>query len=247
MRNNLNQPDSTCESGVLAQLPVAVVRLQWTEPWDGPPAPHLLRGAVAAAYPDNDLFHQHRPDGAVLYRYPRIHYRWDRGDGILVGFGRGVQALADFFAAQDDITLRLGNRVVRVRDVWAEFELREIRGLPVLRRYRFHSPWLPFSQENYQRYIAMTPEDQRAELDRLATANLLSAFKGLGIHCDFRILTSFLPRREVWCRYKNNRLLGFSGLLVCNLLLPEGFAIGRAVSHGYGWLVPDTPRKGMSR
>ena len=34
---------------------------------------------------------------------------------------------------------------------------------------------------------------------------------------------------------KGNALIGFRGAFVTNLGLPEGLAIGRSVSHGFGW------------
>ncbi len=36
--------------------------------------------------------------------------------------------------------------------------------------------------------------------------------------------------------YKDVHLAGFRGRLLTNLDLPDGFALGRAVSHGYGWI-----------
>ncbi len=243
MYDDVNPPHGAAHDGErIAQIPVAEVRLQWTEPWDGPPAPHLLRGAVAAAFPDCDLFHQHRADGRPIYRYPRIHYRWDDGDGLLVGFGPGVEALNTLFSAEDDLEFRLGTRIVRIREAVARFRLCNVRRLDGLRRYRFRTPWLPLNQTNYQRFRSLDVPGKSRELDRLAVAGILSAFKGLGITLPFRVTAAFVARRSRWCRYKSESLLGFTGVLVCNLDLPADFAVGRAVSHGYGWLVDHTPR-----
>lgn len=217
-------------------IPVAVAALAWTEPWAGPPAPHLLRGAVAAAFPGNDLFHQHTADGSPIFRYPRIHYRWDTksGDGVIAGFGDGVEALAELFL--NDMQLRLGDRVMTVREAQVLFSRCEVRMVPNLMRYRFRSPWLPLNQENYERYRIMSGAEQTAELDRLAVGNILSALKGFDIRVAECVYTAFLPRRKIWCGYKNQQLLGFLGTLVTNVALPDGFALGKAVSHGYGWM-----------
>jgi hypothetical protein len=50
---------------------------------------------------------------------------------------------------------------------------------------------------------------------------------------------TFVDARSRRCRLKQQDLLGFDGRLVCNLVLPSGFAFGHAVSHGYGWIVPE--------
>src|SRR5438477_267012 len=36
-------------------------------------------------------------------------------------------------------------------------------------------------------------------------------------------------------------VVGFSGTLLANVDLPDGFAFGRAVSHGHGWLFRVSP------
>lgn len=218
------------------RLPTCIVRLIWTEPWQGPPAPHLLRGAVAAAFPESDLFHQHTVDGKPIYRYPRIQYRWDpgSGEGIIAGFGDGVETLTQLFV--DDLELRLGDRLMAVREAHAQFSRHTIRILPRLRRYHFRSPWLPLNQENYERYQAMSRPERAAELDRIAVGNILSALKGLNIRIQEQVYAAFMPRRRLSCRYKDQALAGFLGTFMTNVDLPNDFALGKAVSHGYGWL-----------
>lgn len=219
-----------------SKLPVCTVHLKWTEPWNDSPAPHLLRGAVGEAFGDNDLFHQHTPEGRPIYRYPRVHYRWDTrtGDGVVFGIGEGVQALGDLFVA--DLELRLGTRQMRVGEADVDFRRHTVQLLPTLRRYRFRSPWLPLNQENYQRYETMTRDKRAAELDRIAVGNILGALKSLGVRVDGQLYAAAMPRRKLNCRYKDQSLCGFLGTLLTNIDLPDGFAVGKAVSHGYGWL-----------
>jgi len=51
-----------------------------------------------------------------------------------------------------------------------------------------------------------------------------------------RLFASFQPGKEVRCRYKGQDFVGFMGVLSANVILPTDLAIGRAVSHGFGWL-----------
>ena len=220
----------------IRQVAQCIIHLTWTDPWRGPPAAHLLRGAVAAAFPDNDLFHQHSSDGKPIYRYPRIHYRWDThsGEGIVVGFGDGVEMLTQLF--MDDLELRLGNRVVTVREARVQFSRHNIGVLPRLRRYHFRSPWLALNQTNFDHYQSLSRTAQTAELDRIAVGNILSALKGLNIRLSERVYAAFRPQRRLLCHYKDQTLTGFLGSLITNIDLPDDFALGKAVSHGYGWL-----------
>jgi hypothetical protein len=214
---------------------MCLVNLKWTHEWSAPPAPHLLRGAIAAAFPENDLFHQHNETGTI-YRYPRIHYRWDTqtGDGILAGFGPGVEALGPLFAA--DLQLRLGERAVTVAESNMSFVRHRIKLLPKLKRYHFRSPWLPLNQENYGHYQSLNRAEQSLELDRIAVGNILSALKGLNIRVEGQVYAAIQPKQKLWCSLKGQKLCGLLGTLLTNIDLPDDFALGKAVSHGYGWI-----------
>ena len=46
---------------------------------------------------------------------------------------------------------------------------------------------------------------------------------------------AFECEREVPRRLKDVSLVGFTGAFVTNLALPDHLALGRSVSHGFGW------------
>jgi hypothetical protein len=215
-------------------LNLARLDLHWKDPWQGSPAPHLLRGAIASAFPDNDFFHQHAHDGKEIYRYPRIQYRWREGEGVIIGFGSAVEPLGQLF--MNDLELRLGDRCVVVAEAKITFTRSSIGISPRLMRYRFVSPWLPFNQENFEKYNCISRDQQRYELDRIAVGNILSALKGLDIFIGSTVYAAIMPGKHRWCKHKNNQLAGFGGTLITNVTLPNDFAIGKAVSHGYGWI-----------
>jgi hypothetical protein len=57
----------------------------------------------------------------------------------------------------------------------------------------------------------------------------------------FAAVEAVVPQR---CNYKGVELLGFWGLVLVNVELPPGFAFGRAVSHGYGWVTREGDEEG---
>lgn len=219
----------------MIDLPVAKLELEWTQPWQGPPAPHLLRGAIAAAFPENDLFHQHTADG-FINRYPRIQYRWDEGRGIIVGLGPGVESLGQLFL--QDMHLQLGERQISVSSSTCTFRTHTIQISPKLKRYFFRSPWIALNQDNYAEFRDLPRTEQAEKLDRILIGNILSALKGFDVHVEERIYAAVIPKRKIWCSYKDQRLRGFLGMFVTNTDLPAGFGLGKAVSHGYGWIEP---------
>jgi hypothetical protein len=217
----------------MTPVDLVTLRLTWAEDVSLPWAPHLLRGAIGQRFPDNPLVHQHEGD-KVVYRYPRIQYRWDRSGPWLLGLGEGARFLAD--TEWTGMGLTVGNHAVTVRDATCAFRRHEIRGTSRLRRYSFGAPWLPLSQDNYRKYQTLSRAAQRAELDRLAIAGLLLGMRGFGVEFRERLYAGFEMRTARSCSYKGVELLGFMGELLANVDLPDGFALGRAVSHGYGWL-----------
>jgi hypothetical protein len=217
----------------VSTVDIVTIRVTWAEDVSIVPAPHLLRGAVAARFADNPLFHQH--DGErVIYRSPLVQYRWDREGPMILGLGEAARFLAEVEWAGSE--LRIGERLLTVRDAVCRFRRHDIRPSPGLLRYWFASPWLPLSQENYQRYCSLHRTDQVAMRDRLAVAGLLIALRGVGVEFPGRLYAAFELGSVRQCRYKDVSLLGFRGKLLTNVDLPDDLAIGRATSHGYGWL-----------
>ncbi len=213
---------------------ITTVRLSWREPLNGPPKPHLLRGAIAENFPLEPLFHQHNKDGLV-YRYPLIHYRWQNGSGILVGFNEGAKLLAR--APFPELTLRLGTDAAIVADAEIICHTASLSVVDRLVRYHFVTPWLPFNQETYRAYHAMdTVSKKSLELDRLAVANILMMLRGLNIEFPTLLYAAIEGKKRVWCQYKDQKLVGILGSLITNIDLPANLAIGKAVSHGFGWI-----------
>src|SRR5262249_10335577 len=115
-----------------------------------------------------------------------------------------------------------------------------VRMVSHLMRYQLAAPWLPFSQENYARYKGLGPAAQAQERDRLARAGILISLRGLGVEVHEHLFVAVESVLAENCKYKGLDFLGFWGRVLANIELPPGFAFGRAVSHGYGWLVPET-------
>ena len=81
----------------LATIPLAQVALRWNRELagGGEKRTKQLRGALANAFRDDDLFHQHDlTTGKPLYRYPRVQYRWRDGKGLVIGWGDAAGRLA---------------------------------------------------------------------------------------------------------------------------------------------------------
>lgn len=229
----------------MAHTLAAFARVRLASPLPASVAPSTLaawwRGAVAARFADDVAFHGHDGERTVA-RYPEVHYRVVDGAPALLCLGdAAVRAMTHPWPGA---VLRLGPETREVVEVsWRSVAL--VRGLSRrLVRYRFHAPWIALNQANHARYRTADRDAQRAMLDRILVGNLLTMSQAFDwiYGPDETVYAAFEPLREVSCTVKDVSLLGFEGTFVTNLELPDELALGRSVSHGFGWfrrLAPD--------
>ncbi|MBI4864168.1 MAG: CRISPR-associated endonuclease Cas6 [Candidatus Riflebacteria bacterium] len=153
----------------------------------------------------------------------------------VVGFRDGARLVSQLNLP--GTALQLGDRSFQVVEVEIRLSTVGFGVSPNLLRYEFVSPWVPLSQKNFKKYRDMPLTARSYELDRIAIGNILTAMRGLSIEFPERLFAAFAARRSITCRYKDQEFAGFLGTLVTNAVLPDHLAIGRAVSHGYGWLM----------
>lgn len=214
-------------------IPTSRLCLRFSESVSGYAQAHLLRGAMATMFPEEPLLHQHGQEG-VIYRYPLVQYRWMDGKGVIIGFHEGARLLPKLSLLER--RFQLGRGTVEVTNIETEFALENVQLADRLLRYRFVTPWLPFGQENFEKYKTMSQNQRVEERDRIIVGNLLTALRGLHVEFPGRLYASVQVHQTVTCHYKKQRLLGFWGTLLTNATLPNDIGVGRAVSHGYGWL-----------
>jgi hypothetical protein len=223
---------------LLKKIPCTQVELRWDRELssDGDVRTRQLRGALAEAFANDDLFHQHDgKTGKPLYRYPLVQYRWRDGHGVVIGWGEAAGQLLTM--PWLDLELRLGDEAVIVGDAALTMRYESFEVSERLLHYRLLTPTLLLKSENYRRYQSMNELGQRIELDRLLVSNILMALRGLDVNFPERLYAAFTRLHIRSSQYKGQEFLGISGELVSNAALPDGFSFGHAVSHGFGWLM----------
>ena len=72
-------------------------------------------------------------------------------------------------------------------------------------------------------------------LEKILVGNLMSLFKGIGIHIDTDIKVSITDiKSQHTIRYKDVRLSAFDMEFKTNVQLPDYIGIGKSVSQGFG-------------
>ena len=100
--------------------------------------------------------------------------------------------------------------------------------------YRFRTPWLALSQENYARYRGASEEERHQFLERILIGNILSAAKGFDYTVNGEITVKLKRLRPTECLLKDVPVTGFYGSFTVNFQLPPLFGLGKSVSRGYG-------------
>lgn len=198
-----------------------------------------FRGGVietAGETADADLFHNHAPDGADQHRPALIQYRAVQGRACLWGMAAGAQALERWWLSAPD-ALRFGGRAypLHAAEVRRETALLGHTQPGQWTYYRLHD-YLALNADNYRRWLDTPRLVFRAELLETALAGHLLGFcQNAGWWLDERLEVQVVDvHRRRKTRYHGVELMAFELTYRCNLLLPDGIALGKAVSHGFG-------------
>lgn len=195
---------------------------------------HKLRGYFGNLFRKHSpLLHNHLESGGLRYAYPLVQYKVIREVPTLLGIGEGAQLLIDLFLQLHQLEIDgqvypLDHKDLQCREVEAGYS-------DELHTYRFVTQWMALNQKNYAEYRSFSPGEQENKLRQLLRNHILAVFKGLGIWLkpDERILTQTrIQARST--RFKDQRMLTFTGEFTTNAVLPRWIGLGKSVSRGFG-------------
>lgn len=200
-----------------------------------------FRASVAAAAGlEQDLFHNHRDDGSVQYRYPLVQYRSERGKAAIIGLDQGGDAIYDWYRAAGNRLLWNGQEhALRIE----RLDVREyaIQYHDEPRPYRLRQ-WLALNQANYRDWQADL-HARSAELDRVLVAHILTFCRAVGWRLPERLDAGVVSIAATYrTRLLGNELMAFDLTFRSNLALPPGIGLGKGVSHGFGVCRAERPR-----
>lgn len=190
-----------------------------------------LRGFFATRFNDYALLHQHVTD-KLIYKYPLIQYKMLDGSPLVLGINEGAQVLQEIYDKFDEITLDESKYSIMERGITLKSE--EFGCSEEIFSYRFVTPWLALSQENYPKYINASREERRDLLRRILVGNILSASKGLGYVAKEHIRLEVGKMQDEICMLKGIKVTGIRGEFTTTFAIPDFLGLGKSVSRGYG-------------
>lgn len=183
---------------------------------------------------EHDRYHNHRPDGSSIYRYPLIQYKSPFGKGTIICMHEAIEDIYELFDNKTwDITM-LGKPYTLKVDILdlKEFDLRV---LETPATYRIHN-WIALNQKNYPIFNSTLSVVKRYQmLEQTLASNILAFAQGVGWHIDdyIDVILTEAPRSFA-TNFKGRTLKTFSATFQTNVLLPYSIGLGKGTSRGYG-------------
>ncbi|MEO1257801.1 MAG: CRISPR-associated endonuclease Cas6 [Bacteroidota bacterium] len=175
-----------------------------------------------------------------LYRYPLIQYRSVKGKAAIFAINDGVTAFQNVLA-DTDWEIRIDGKRRRLRMEGLEMKDHCLRVTKEMHTYRLHR-WMPFNDVNYQLWINCEDLGAKVELlERILPGQLLNFCSGVGWQVPQRFDLHLIDLHKTHSeRYHNIQRPAFDVTYCANLLLPDGMAVGKAVSQGFGCQYPNS-------
>ena len=197
---------------------------------------HWLRGYLGRLFEQHSpLLHNHYADGSLRYRYPQVQYKIIDGLPLLLGLHEGAELLHTLFLQIKELQLGEQHYTLSAKKMQQDHALLGLS--ESLHRYQFVNPWLGLNERNYARYQKASAKERQELLQKILVGNILSFYKGMGLRlaAGERILLS-AQLKEKAVKFKNQRMLAFTGIFTTNALLPTHVGLGKSVSRGFGTL-----------
>jgi Cas6b C-terminal domain len=180
-----------------------------------------------------DLLHNHTPDGGFNYRYPLVQYRSHEGKAALFGIGASFDFIQKLLASSYLPARFSANYQVLKAET-------EIRMTSTNLSYHL-SHFIPFDNENYVKWKAMETLGERSDFLQQNIANhILNFCRNVEFEIPKKSLEVVLRKMTILreAKIKNSKVLCFNAVFKTNILLPDHLGLGRYKSMGYGIMSP---------
>ena len=200
---------------------------------------HKLRGYFGTLFKQQSpILHNHYEDGRFRYKYPGVQYKVIYNIPTLIGINEGANLLPRLFLRIKE--LDISGKYYSISSKNIEMRSEKTGYSDQLHQYKFETLWMALNQKNYPKYQRLKTESEKeAMLNAILVGHILSFFRNTGIELSSneRLMTKVLVQ-EKSTLFKENRMIAFTGSFVVNAQLPAEIGLGKAVSRGFGTILP---------
>ena len=181
------------------------------------------------------LFHNHKNDKEVLYRYPLIQYKVTHKKASIICLESGTDDIHHLLQHRD-MQLRIGKQshTFEVEDI--DLHYHQVQTWDTEFEYSLLN-WLALNQKHHLRWKELEG-DETAQIELLHSilrGNILSFAKGINWWVEEKITVSITRLKEMkLINYKHKDLLALSLNFKSNVSLPNYLGLGKGASVGFG-------------
>lgn len=194
---------------------------------------HKLRGYFANLFgEESDHFHNHRPDGKSIFRYPLIQSKVIHECPTIMGIDEGSKLLNERILKIDHIKIDRVKFPIHQKNI--QNKEMEVGVSTELYEYEFINPWMALNDKNFPLFMSYSNREEKTKLlQRILTTNMINFFSAIGYREEQHILVKTdLTSLPVF--FKNQEMIGFKGKFTTNVQLPDYIGFGKSVSRGFG-------------
>ena len=196
---------------------------------------HKLRGYFGNLFKQHSpILHNHYEDGRIRYKYPTIQYKVLQNTPTLIGINEGATLLPKLFLKINELDINGKKYDITSKNIAVQNE--QAGYSEQLHEYTFTTLWMALNQANYPRYLALeTTKEKEAMLNAVLVGHILSFFRNMDIELSAseRLMVK-TNLQEKSTKFKENKMMAFTGSFIVNAELPEEIGLGKAVSRGFG-------------
>lgn len=200
---------------------------------------HKLRGYFGNLFKEHSpLLHNHYEDGRFRYKYPSIQYKIINKTPTLIGINEGAELLPSLFLKIKELDINGEKIVINTKNI--ALSTVKTGYSEELYEYKFATLWMALNQQNYPRYTQLkTSKEKEAMLNAILVGHILSFFRNTGIELSSteRLMVK-TKLQEKSTKFKENKMIAFSGSFIVNAFLPSEIGLGKSVSRGFGTIIP---------
>ncbi len=173
----------------------------------------------------------------VHHRYPLIQYYEHKGRGTIIGINEGVPALLKVLD-EKELRIKWNGRQQQLKIVNVQKGAHQFKILDRPRQYRLDR-WMALTQKNHELWKNASSLEVRIHLlNKLLVNHIIGAVKQFGWRWPAGSLDAKLDllHKMETIRHKGVSIEIFEVTFSSNVALPDGLAIGKGVSLGFGIL-----------
>lgn len=196
---------------------------------------HKLRGYFGNLFKEySPVLHNHYEDGRFRYRYPSVQYKVLDNIPTLIGINEGAELLPKLFLKIKE--LDINGRKYSINSKNIDFKQEETGFSTGLQEYKFLTLWMGLNQQNYPKYQELGSAKEKEQiLNSILVGHILSFFR----NCEVELqqnerLMAKVDLQEKSTKFKENKMIAFSGKFVVNAHLPDEIGLGKSVARGFG-------------